>query len=247
MMIGLVDHINGVIKMRRKSGERMADMLQLMMEAADSDKKVLTDEDVAANCFLFLLGGYETTAITIANVCYLLVKYPEEQEKLVDEIVEVCDAEGDITYEQTGKLKRLEAFLLETLRLFPPVITMVARLSNEEFKIGQYTVPKGTRVQASVIEVHMNGEYWPEPEKFSPDRFLNNDYNQNAYLPFGIGPKMCIGKRFSLMEMKVVFAQLLRSYRFNRSSLMADPPKRVMTNVSLVPEGGVPLLLTART
>lgn len=246
-MYGLVAHIHEVIKYRKKNRCKADDMLQLMIDAASEDTRIIEDQDVAANAFFFLLAGYETTAITIANACCLMAIHPEEQEKLFEEINEVCSGPEDVTYEQVQKLKRMEAFLLETLRMFPPVISLVSRVGNADVQVGGFHIPKGTQVQASVLEVHMNPKYWPDPERFNPDRFVDtNAATQPQYLPFGIGPKMCIGRRFSLIELKITFVTILRSFRLVRSPQLAEVPHRKALNMSLTPEGGVPLLVETR-
>lgn len=247
-MNGLMSHIEKVIKHRKQSGLVMDDMLQLMMDAAAEDTRKIDDRCVAANAFLFLIAGYETTAITVANVSYLLAAHPDEQEKLFEEISEVCDPTGDITYDQAQKLKRLEAFILETLRLFPPVISFVSRVGNTDVQAGGFTIPKGSRVQASVLEVHMNPKYWPEPERFDPDRFVDNNVSmQSHYLAFGIGPKMCLGRRFSLLELKISFALIIRDFRLRPTPQLKEAPTRKLLNISLWPDGGVPLLVDRRT
>ena len=249
MMIGLVDNIKHVMKNRKQCGTRMDDMLQLMMDAAESGDDRITDEDIAANAFIFLLGGYETTAITMTMAAFLLAKHPEEQRKLHAEISTVWNTSGDeqLNYEHVSKFKRTEAFLLETLRMFPPVITMVSRLGNEDITVGGYTIQRGVRVQAAVMEIHMDERFWPEPERFSPERFIDtNASSQPHYLPFGAGPKMCMGKRFALLEMKITLAHLLKNYELKLSTPGQEIPKRKLVNVSLCPVKGVPLIVERR-
>lgn len=247
MMFGLVDNMKRVLKQRKECGIRMEDMLQLMMDAVENGEDRLTDDDIAANAFLFLLGGYETTAITMTMASFLLAKHPEEQEKLYAEISAVWNTDEPLNYENVSKLKRTEAFLLETLRMHPPVITMVSRLGNESIQVGGYTIPKGTRVQAAVLQIHMDPELWPEPETFSPERFIDtNASSLPHYLPFGVGPKMCMGKRFALLDMKTTFAHILKTYKLKLSSPDQEIPAVKLVNVSLCPQGEVPLILERR-
>lgn len=247
MMTGLIDNIEHVMKKRKECGAIMEDMLQLMMDAAESGEDRITDEEIAANAFLFLLGGYETTAITMCMASFLLAKHPEEQQKLHDEISAVWNTDEALTYEHVSKLKRTEGFLLETLRMHPPVITMVSRLGNQDVQVGGYTIPKGVRVQAAVMEIHMDPKFWPEPETFDPERFIDtNAGSQPYYLPFGVGPKMCMGKRFALLEMKINLAHILKNFEIKLSAPTQDIPKMKLVNVSLCPEGEVPLILERR-
>ncbi|XP_003740908.1 cytochrome P450 3A28 [Galendromus occidentalis] len=247
LMTGLMENIHEVVKSRRDRGVRMEDMIQLMMDAAESGSDRITDDEIAANAFLFLVGGYETTAITTTMASFLLSKHPDEQEKLYAEISAVWNTDEALNYEQVSKLKQTEAFLLETLRMYSPVITMVSRLGDQEIKLGGHTIPGGVRIQAAVSSIHMNEKFWPEPEKFSPERFLDNHASsQPHYLAFGAGAKMCLGKRFALLEMKITLAHILKHFELKLATPGQEVPKRKLVNVSLVPVGDVPLIVERR-
>ena len=177
----------------------------------------ITEQTVVAQALVFLFAGYETLATTMTMLCYQLAMNPDKQEKLAVEIDSFWAASGEhIDYDKLRELPYLDACLSETLRITPPFIRS-ERVCEKDWKHEEsgLAIKKGTVVMIPAHAVHNNEKYWPEPEKFIPERFLpenKDNINQYAFLPFGAGPRNCIGSRFAKQEMVLVMAKLLKEF-----------------------------------
>lgn len=192
------------------------------------DKK-LTEDEIIAQCFLFLIAGYETTASTLAFCSHELALNQQVQDKLYEEIKANCDSKGEISYENLIKLPYLDAVLSETLRLYPP-LPKVEREASEDYQLGNTGIlmKKGMRAEIPVYAIQHSEEYYEEPEKFNPERFMpenRSNIKPYTYLPFGVGPRNCIGMRFALLEAKLGLFHLLQKYRFVKSKNTDVPLK----------------------
>ncbi|CAK5083332.1 unnamed protein product [Meloidogyne enterolobii] len=174
------------------------------------------------NLFLFLLTGFDTTANTLSLIAHNLIFYPEVQKRLFEEIEEICGLEeGEIiNYEQLAKLKYADAVFYETQRLCPMAAAVVNRVCEETTTLGDITIEKGTVVSADLFTLHRDKKIWGEDaEEFKPERWLLNE-NINTpteyYYPFGGGPRICIGMKLGMMEIKMVLVHLLRSFELKR-------------------------------
>ncbi|KAM7314967.1 putative cytochrome P450 [Ixodes scapularis] len=213
----ILDNVREVIEYRRSGqGSRTTDMLQLMLDAqAGKEAKATTsskgdmlieDRHLLSNSFLFLAAGFDTTALTLAFGAFLLAKYPEEQERVFNEIVSVfSEPDTELTYDGIQKLKRLDMLIAETMRLYPPVVLFVSRCCRQDTTIMGQFIPAGVNVLVPTWHVHHDPNLWPDPYRFDPERFADgrNTHHPAAYLPFGLGPRGCIGKRFALLEIKM--------------------------------------------
>ncbi|XP_076328734.1 cytochrome P450 3A5-like [Tachypleus tridentatus] len=181
---------------------------------SDLGQNYISNSEILANCLLFLLAGYETTCTTLGFTTHFLVNHPQIQEKLRNEVNSMLEKEKDLDYSSTSKLQYLDQVLSEVLRMYPPVPAFVNRECVTDYRYGTLYIPKGTTVQVPVWALHYNPVYWTEPEKFDPERFSPNQSQPSSlvYQPFGAGPRNCIGKRFALLEIKIVVAQILRHF-----------------------------------
>nr|CAD2204231.1 unnamed protein product [Meloidogyne enterolobii] len=176
------------------------------------------------NCLLFLAAGFDTTANTLSLIAHDLVFNPQVQKRLFEEIEEICGLEeGEmIDYEQLSKLKYMDAVLKETLRLCPIANDVVNRKCEETTTLGDITIEKGTYVSADLFSLHRDKKVWGEDaEEFKPERWLLNDNINTSteyYYPFGGGPRICIGMRLAMMDIKMVLVHLLRSFELERCS-----------------------------
>ncbi|KAK8741853.1 hypothetical protein OTU49_002425 [Cherax quadricarinatus] len=213
-------------------------------------KQVLTNKSIVAQSVLFLIAGYDTTASTLAFSSFLLAKHPIHQQRLREEIKQIIHEYGDITYEGIMEAKFLNACLMETLRLYPPA-TFGERQCTRTFKIPgtELILHPGDVVTVPFWSLHHDPRYWPEPEEFQPDRFLpenKSNITSFTHIPFGMGPRNCIGMRFALMEAKVALAKLLLAAEIhldkNHTGLKID-----RSPFLLRPEEGVNLVLTPIT
>nr|XP_022319165.1 cytochrome P450 3A29-like [Crassostrea virginica] len=241
------------------------DMLQLMLNAHnDTDKneieeehkfendpqkwkkRGLTIEEVTGNSILFLIAGFDTTASTMTFLSYSLATNPDCQERLLEEIDSVIGKDLP-TYDNIQKLEYLDWVLNETLRLYPPG-TRTNRKSNAEMDIGGYRIPKDMEINFAIYAMHRDPKQWPDPEKFDPERFSQENKAQRhpyAFLPFGHGPRNCIGQRLATMEIKCAIVYILQHYRFVTCS-QTEIPLQLHTSGLLKPKNGVYLKLEER-
>ncbi|GFR31291.1 cytochrome P450 3A8, partial [Trichonephila clavata] len=184
-------------------------------------QKNLSMNELVAQCIIFFIAGYDTTASTLSFSTYILALYPDIQEKVFEEIVDTLKfTNGELTYEALQNMKYLDNIISETLRLYPPAVR-VERMAVADYKLGDtgITIPKGMIVTIPAYAMHRDPELFPDPEKFDPDRFTPEERTKRdpyAYLPFGAGPRNCVGMRFALMEIKVCLAIVIANFKINR-------------------------------
>ncbi|CAG2100141.1 unnamed protein product [Medioppia subpectinata] len=198
---------------------------------------VITDDDMLATSFLFLVAGYETTATLLLFLTYELSLKDDCQQRLYEEIKAF---DGNYSYESIARMPYLEACIAETLRLYNP-ITATNRITLDDYKLGNtgITIPKGTFLNLDIESIHHSPEYYPNPDVWDPERFLPENRDQlvpYTYLPFGTGPRNCVGMRFALMEAKTAVAHLITKYRFKRTANTAVPLKFKKFEFLLTPE-----------
>jgi len=183
--------------------------------------KTLDDNEIIAQCILFFIAGFETTATTITYCLFELARNPEVQERLCEELESALDGievNTDSYYEAViNRIPYLDCVIKETLRKYPPVIRLERRIGVEGYKLGGVPLEKEQLVQIPTFAVHHNPEYYPEPERFNPDRFLPENKHllvPYTYLPFGQGPRNCVGMRFAYQEIKLLLAKMLPKFQF---------------------------------
>ncbi|PIO75471.1 unspecific monooxygenase [Teladorsagia circumcincta] len=181
--------------------------------AVDYVSKHLTREEITAQCFVFLLAGFDTTATSLAFVTYLLAKNPSVQTHLQEEIDQHCSRES-INYETLASLKYLDAVIKESLRMYPLAAFAVSRRCMKSTTLGDVPLYEGDFVCADTLTLHFNREIWgDDADDFRPERWLEQSERPTAaFLSFGLGPRQCIGMRLALMEEKLVLAHLLQRY-----------------------------------
>jgi len=211
----LLTKILGDVITARKADPSLArpDLLQSLIEL-ETDGKIQRIETIG-EALLFLVAGHETTSSALTWITYVLTKYPQVEQKLFDEIEQELNG-GLPSKENIHQLKYLDCIVNETLRLYPPSL-MTSRENNKNCEVGGHMFPKESAFLIPIWTTHRDPKYWEDPEKFDPDRWLpenKHKINQYAYLPFGVGPRMCIGSKFSLMETKVVVALLYQRFKF---------------------------------
>uniref|UniRef100_A0A6I8PP63 Thromboxane-A synthase n=1 Tax=Ornithorhynchus anatinus TaxID=9258 RepID=A0A6I8PP63_ORNAN len=174
----------------------------------------MTDMEISTQAIIFIFAGFETTSSTLNFVSYNLATHPEVQKKLQEEIDSILPNKASPTYESIFQMDYLDMVVLETLRLFPPG-GRIQRVCKETTQIKGLTIPKGTVVIIPTFVLHRDSEHWPEPEKFLPERFSKEEkasHNPYVFLPFGAGPRNCIGMRFALLNMKAALIHLLQNF-----------------------------------
>ncbi|KAF7492041.1 Cytochrome P450 3A11 [Sarcoptes scabiei] len=185
-------------------------------------RKYLSENEIAAQSWVFFLAGYETTASTLTYCIYELTINQNIQQKLFDEIQAVLNRNQSFDYENLINLPYLDAVLSETMRKYPPLLT-TGRRTEEDYHLKEFalTIPRGMDIYIPIYAVHHDPEYYPDPERYDPERFMPENRHKlvpYTYLPFGGGPRNCIGMRFALAEAKLALANLLINFRFIKSS-----------------------------
>lgn len=196
-------------------------------------KIALTDSELLANVMFLLAVGLETTASLLTASVYALAHHRDVQDRLHGEIAAIAQWDAKRTgvkfeYEALTACKYLDAVISEALRTATPLV-QVDRWCAKDYLIEKYNlrVPKGAKLQLDLYGVMNNAEYWPEPDRFDPDRFMPGRRERivpGSYCPFGLGPRHCLGMRFSLTETKLALAKLLVHFRFEPAPDTAYPP-----------------------
>ncbi|XP_045167948.2 cytochrome P450 3A14-like isoform X2 [Mercenaria mercenaria] len=223
-----VDVIKKIIKERQeKCDTERTDMLQLMMNAelqgetedgTQSAKKLSLDELLGQGIIGFV-AGYETTASLLTFMSYVLATHLDVQKKLLDEIDEhVPDGATEVSYDIVMEMPYLDQVINETLRMYPPITKMNRTTSKQEdVEIDGYWFPHDTNISYSIWQVHHCLGLYPEPEKFIPERFTSEEKAKRdpfVFMPFGHGPRNCIGMRLALLEAKIATVAILRKLKF---------------------------------
>ncbi len=234
-----------VIQSRKANPEKRADLLEMLMEAKDEETgKSMSDEQLLDEVLTIFLAGHETTANALTWTWYLLSQNPEVEKKFFEEIDGVLQGKAP-AFEDLPKLQYVERVFKEALRLYPPA-WFVGRLVLEDDQIGGYFIPAGSMVFLSPYVTHHSPEIWKNPEHFDPDRFLPENFSQMhrfAYIPFGAGPRQCIGNHFAIMEAQVILASIAQKYR-----LKLVPGQRIEKDptITLRPKYGMKMYLENR-
>jgi cytochrome P450 family 9 len=215
--------------------------------------KVWTDTDLIAQAFIFFFAGYAGVTQAMAYSAHVLATNKEVEEKLIQEIDEVRSSVGPegITYEKIRDMKYMDQFICEVLRMWPALLHGRVCRKNYllEFDNSSILIEKGTVISTSIVGFHYDPNYFPNPEKFDPDRFSDENrlnINMDAYMPFNIGPRNCIGSRFALMELKTILYYLLSEFKFEACEKTEIPLKFSKAPFTIKPANGIWLNLKPR-
>ena len=178
----------------------------------------ITENTILAESVLFLVAGYDTTANVLSFTSYHLAKNEQIQERLREELKEIIEEHGELNYHNIMEAKYLDACINENLRRVAPG-PVLERKCTKEYHIpnSNITIPEGMYVQIPVLGIHLDPEFWEQPEEFNPERFMpenKNEIKPFTYMPFGLGPRNCIAMRFALMEAKICLAEFVLNYKF---------------------------------
>jgi cytochrome P450 len=245
----LYEVVDTIIDRRRAVGAVGEDLLSLLLRARDpdalDDTDALDDAEIRDQVLIFLLAGHETTATALTFALHLLGRHPEAQERVRIEADRVLGADDQVpTVERITALRYTTQVIKEAMRLYPPAYA-IDRQVPEGDVIGGYRIPPGADVFVSPWVTHRHPRIWKQPQRFDPDRFALEQEQQRhryAYLPFGGGPRACIGQYFSMLKATLATASIVRAF-----GLHAPPgPVPLATGITLRPAGSVPLTLAFR-
>jgi cytochrome P450 len=210
-----------VIAQRRASDVTGDDLASLLVAARDGDDQ-LSDDEVREQILIFLLAGHETTSMSLTFAFHLLGRHPDIQQRVRDEVKDVLGDGAPTASQLISDLPYTMAVLKETMRMYPAA-PITGRRAMEDTTIGGYDIPAGSDVVLSVWSIHRRPDLWPAPDRFDPERFLGEaKIGRYDWLPFGAGPRACIGQHFSMLESVATIAGLVRDFEFSAPPGSAD-------------------------
>jgi len=228
-------------KRRRRSIEvAEADLLGRLLAARDPETGApMSDENLVDNLLTLLEAGHETTAKALTWCLYLLARAPEWQQRVRDEVIAVAGT-APIEGAHIDQLTTTQRVLKETMRLYPPA-PVLSRMAASSTQLGGRDLKPGTNVVMPVFAIHRHKRLWEDPDRFDPDRFMPERearYWRTQFMPFGAGPRICIGMSFAMAEATAILATLVRGARFEWDGRHLPEP---LSRVTLRPKGGMPL------
>jgi len=172
------------------------------------------EETIRDNVSVFFLAGHETTSTALSWILTILVKYPEVQEKARKEVFERIP--GEVTYDSLKELPYIDGLIKEGLRIYPPAPAIGGRYAANDSVVGTVRIPAGTYIELNLISMAHDPKIWNDPEVVRPERWYNENLTKeqrSAWMPFSVGPRICIGMSFSLFEQKIFLINLLKKFK----------------------------------
>ncbi|KAI3943616.1 hypothetical protein MKX01_039244 [Papaver californicum] len=248
-IIELIKKREEKVKRGELDGGYGSDYLGMLVKATHEfdEKRRISVQDVIDNCKTFLLAGHETTTGALTWTCLLLAIHTEWQDKARKEVFELFGDNKPDPYDNSlGKLKIMNMIINETLRLYPPTVAHTRRVAKQVHLGNKLILPANIHVSVSTLALQHNPDIWGEdvglfkPERFSGGIAKATNNNSSAFLPFGLGPRFCVGSDFALNEIKIAIAMILQHYHFTLSPAYIHSPVQRMT---VRPQHGLQILL----
>ena len=219
------------------------DLLSMLLMARDEDGEPLNEEQILDECMTIFVAGHETTAVALTWTWALLLQHPAILTRLTNEIATTLGGQP-ITYEALSQLPYLTQVIKEALRFYPPAPGF-GRSPTAPFSVNGTTFKPGDTIIVNIFTVHHQADFYPDPDHFRPERFADGEEQppRYAYIPFGAGPRTCIGNAFAMLEMQVVLATMIQSLRLSLSPNQEIVPETVVT---LRPKHGVKVQVCER-
>ncbi|KAF2304406.1 hypothetical protein GH714_030789 [Hevea brasiliensis] len=234
------------VQERQKQSSIEKDLMQLILEEAVNNPnsgKLSPKKFIVDNCKGLYFAGHDTTAISASWVLMLLALHPEWQSRIRAEVAQFCN-DGSIDANSISNLKMITMVIQEALRLFPPA-GFVVRETLEEVQIGYITIPKGVCTWTLISTLHRDPTIWgPDADKFKPERFSDGVSKAckfpQAYIPFGLGTRLCVGRNFAMVELKIVISFIVSKFKFSLSPNYVHSP---VFRMLVEPENGLQLII----
>jgi cytochrome P450 len=232
-----------MIRERRSLAVQPDDLMNRLIRARDPESgQRMNDEQLIDNLLTFYLAGHETTARALTWTLYLLARFPHWMEKLSEEVFSITRG-APIAAGHIDKLVLVRQVLNEAMRLYPPV-PLMSRQALADTTLAGHALPAGTSVVMPIYVIHRHRKRWERPDDFEPERFAPEreaKIERYQYMPFGAGPRICIGRAFAEIEATAMLATMLQHARFEP---VAGHEPQPVARVTLLPSGGMPLKVT---
>lgn len=237
----LREQLLDIIAARREHDDDEFDFLSMYMQARDKQGNPFSDKELLDELMTLIVAGFETSANTLNWVWYLLAHNPSVEQRLIGEALQQLPDDDRLNAEHTSAMVYTQQVLEETLRLYPPV-WLFTRRAIEADELEVFGVPAGADIYLSPYILHRTEKYWPQPDRFDPDRFAGDTATRKdrPYFPFSLGPRRCLGEYFSFLEMKLHLGMLLP--RFQLQAVDSNVPAlelginlRAKTDIMLKP------------
>jgi cytochrome P450 len=223
------------------------DLLTHLMALRDEETgHKLPDSEIFDQCLVSFQAGHETTATALTWWSYLIATHPQAAQRAQEEVLQVVGT-GTPGPQHVAALPWLTATLKEAMRLYPPIAAVMTRRTTAPITLGAWHIPKGAMLRITPWVLHRNPQHFAEPDAFKPERFLDNatDIARGAYIPFGLGQRVCLGQHFAMLEMTLLTAMLLQ--RFTLHAPAGHLPVQPKLNVTLRPQSAITLQLRPHT
>lgn len=222
------------------------DIAQALLIARDPETgEGFSREELIDQLGVFFLAGHETTASALTWAFYILSQYPQAVQRMRDEYHSEV-GEEKLTLDKAKRLSYTRNVFRESMRLYPP-ITFIPRVALCDTKIGDYAVKRGNMIMIAPWSLHRHADLWSAPHYFDPDRFVNEEdkaHAVGAYIPFGLGPRVCVGAAFATLEATLILARLIHTFEFK---VLAPESVRPAARLTTRPEKEIEIMLTGKT
>jgi cytochrome P450 len=243
-----INEVGNLVREKRASPVETDDLLSAVLNAVDEegDGNGMTNEQALDELLTIYIAGHHTTSVALSWTFYLLAKHPEIEKRILEEVRQVV-GQRRIDLSDLPKLQYTEMVIKESLRLYPPAYVLFAREALEDVNLGEHWIKKGGWIYMYPYVVHRDPQNFENPETFDPERFSPQRIDsipQHAYMPFGLGPHVCIGQHFAMIEFVLAVATILRRY-----SMQIEPGHENARNLPLLANhirGGLPVRLHRR-
>lgn len=235
--------IEGIINEHRRQGTDTGDLLSMLLAARDDEGNPMSEQQLRDEVITLFIAGHETTANALAWSFYLVARHPAVEAQLVQELAALQGKTP--TMRDLPQMPYSEQVVKEAMRLYPPA-GGVTRQPIHDIELGGYPIAKGSTIAISTYVMHHDPALFPDPERFDPDRFTAENeakLPKYAYLPFGGGPRICIGNSFAMLEARLILLTVLQRFSLQMAS---DKPVRAQQVFTLRPKGGLPMNVQKR-
>ena len=239
------DLLMEIISLRQKSSEKKDDLLQMLIDTEYEDGSKMSNQQLLDESLIIYVAGHETTAIAMAWAIYLIATHPNVESKLVQSIAEDLKGEAP-SFSNLRSLTYTTQVIEEAMRLYPPA-WLVDREAINDDEVDGIKIKKGIPISCLIYSMHRHSDFWENPNDFDPERFSSENKKKHvpfSYIPFGGGPRLCIGNNFAMMEMQLIIAMIFNKYSFE---LIQDKDSiDIQPMITLRPKSGIVVKIKKR-